>query len=101
MTDLTPVINAVIALISALITAFVIPWVKRNTTAKDREEFLKWVEIAVAAAEQLFHTTQGKEKKTYVVQFLQEQGVTFSEAEIDAAIEGAVLKLHRDLEAAA
>mgnify|MGYP001038032467 FL=1 len=101
MTDLTPVINAVIALIAALITAFVIPWVKRNTTAKDREEFLKWVEIAVAAAEQLFHTTQGKEKKTYVVQFLQEQGVTFSEAEIDAAIEGAVLKLHRDLEAAA
>ena len=62
---------------------------------------MKWVEIAVAAAEQLFHTTQGKEKKTYVVQFLQEQGVTFSEAEIDAAIEGAVLKLHRDLEAAA
>lgn len=101
MTDLTPVINAVIALIAALITAFVIPWVKRNTTAKDREEFLKWVEIAVAAAEQLFHTTQGKEKKTYVVQFLQEQGVTFSEAEIDAAIEGAVLKLHRELGAAA
>ena len=101
MTDLTPVINAVIALIAALITAFVIPWVKRNTTAKDREELLKWVEIAVAAAEQLFHTTQGKEKKTYVVQFLQEQGFTFSEAEIDAAIEGAVLKLHRDLEAAA
>lgn len=100
MTDLTPVINAVIALIAALITAFVIPWVKRNTTAKDREEFLKWVEIAVAAAEQLFHTTQGKEKKTYVVQFLQEQGVTFSEAEIDAAIEGAVLKLHRELGAA-
>ena len=101
MTDLTPVINAVIALIAALISAFVIPWVKRNTTAKDREEFLKWVEIAVAAAEQLFHTTQGKEKKTYVVQFLQEQGVTFSEAEIDAAIEGAVLKLHRELGAAA
>ncbi len=101
MTDLTPVINAVIALIAALITAFVIPWVKRNTTAKDREEFLKWVEIAVAAAEQLFHTTQGKEKKTYVVQFLQEQGFTFSEAEIDAAIEGAVLKLHRELGAAA
>lgn len=101
MTDLTPVINAVIALIAALITAFVIPWVKRNTTAKDREELLKWVEIAVAAAEQLFHTTQGKEKKTYVVQFLQEQGFTFSEAEIDAAIEGAVLKLHRELGAAA
>lgn len=97
MTDLTPVINAVIALIAALVTAFVIPWIKRNTSAKDREEFLKWVEIAVAAAEQLFYSTQGTEKKKYVVQFLEAQGFTFSEEEIDAAIEGAVLKLHRAL----
>ncbi len=101
MTDLTPVINAVIALAAALITAFVIPWIKRNTSAKDREEFLKWVEIAVSAAEQLFYSTQGKEKKKYVVQFLEGKGFTFSETEIDAAIEGAVLKLHRNLEAAA
>lgn len=100
MTDLTPVINAAIALIAALITAFVIPWIKRNTTAQDRDEFLKWVEIAVAAAEQLFYTTQGPEKKKYVVRFLEEQGFTFSEEEINAAIEGAVLKLHRGLEAA-
>ena len=101
MTDLTSVINAVIALAAALITAFVIPWIKRNTSAKDREEFLKWVEIAVAAAEQLFYSTQGTEKKKYVVQFLEGKGFTFSEAEIDAAIEGAVLKLHRNFEAAA
>lgn len=101
MIDLTPVINAVIALAAALITAFVIPWIKRNTSAKDREEFLKWVEIAVAAAEQLFYSTQGKEKKKYVVQFLEEKGFAFSEEEVDAAIEGAVLRLHRDLEAAA
>lgn len=101
MTDLTPVINAVIALIAALITAFVIPWVKRNTTAQDREDFLRWVEIAVAAAEQLFHVSQGTEKKKYVEQFLREQGFTFSEEEINAAIEGAVLKLHRGLEATA
>lgn len=101
MTDLTPIINAFIALVAALITAFVIPWIKRNTSAKDREEFLKWVEIAVAAAEQLFYSTQGKEKKKYVVQFLEEKGFAFSEEEVDAAIEGAVLRLHRDLEAAA
>ncbi len=100
MTDLTPVFNAFIALAVALITAFVVPWIKRNTSEKDREEFLKWVEIAVAAAEQLFYSTQGKEKKKFVVQFLQEQGFTFSESEIETAIEGAVLKLHQNLEAA-
>ena len=48
MTDLTPIINALIALTAALITAFVIPWLRRNTDARDREELLKWVEIAVA-----------------------------------------------------
>lgn len=99
MTDLTPIFNALIALVAALITAFVIPWIKRNTTAQDREEFLRWVEIAVAAAEQLFYTTQGTEKKKYVVQFLQDKGFTFSEEEINAAIEGAVLRLHREIKA--
>lgn len=97
MTDLTPIFNALIALIAAMISAFVVPWIKRNTSAQDREDFLRWVEIAVAAAEQLFYTTQGLEKKKYVVQFLQEQGFTFSEEELNAAIEGAVLKLHREI----
>jgi len=101
MTDLTPVFNAVIALLAALITTFVIPWIKRKTSAQDREDLLRWVEIAVAAAEQLFYVTQGPEKKKYVVQFLQDKGFTFSEEEVNAAIEGAVLRLHRELEATA
>lgn len=99
MTDLTPVFNAFIALMATLITAFVIPWIKRNTTAHDREEFLRWVEIAVAAAEQLFLSTQGYAKKEYVVGFLEEKGFTCSEEEINAAIEGAVLRLHKEIRA--
>lgn len=98
MTDLTPVFNALIALVAALISAFVIPWIKRKTTAQDREEMLSWVEIAVAAAEQLFDSTQGEAKKNAVVAFLREKGFTFTESEIDNAIEAAVLRLHRDLE---
>lgn len=98
MTDLTPIINAAIALIAAIITAFVVPWVRRNTSAQDREDLLRWVEIAVAAAEQLFYSTQGAEKKKYVVQFLEEKGYIVSDEELNAAIEGAVLKLHRGLE---
>jgi len=101
MTDLTPIINAFVALIAALISAFLIPWIKRQTSAKDREEMLKWVEIAVAAAEQLFDSTQGEAKKKAVVAFLEEKGFVFTESEIDSAIEAAVLKLHRQLEVAA
>lgn len=101
MIDLTAVFNAAIALLAALITAFVIPWLKRKTSAQDREELLRWVEIAVAAAEQLWDSTQGEEKKKAVTAFLREKGFTFTESEIDSAIEAAVLRLHRELEAAA
>lgn len=101
MIDLTPVIEAVIVLLGAVVTVFLVPWIKRQTSAKDREELLKWVEIAVAAAEQLFDSTQGEEKKEAVVEFLRKEGFVFSEAEIDTAIEAAVLKLHRELEEAA
>ena len=101
MTDLTPIFNAVIALLAALVTAFVIPWLKRKTSAQEREELLRWVEIAVAAAEQIWDSTQGEEKKKAVLAFLREKGFTFTESEIDSAIEAAVLKLHHELEAAA
>ena len=70
MTDLTPIFNAVIALLAALLTAFVIPWLKRKTSAQEREELLRWVEIAVAAAEQIWDSTQGEEKKKAVLAFL-------------------------------
>ena len=52
--DITPVVNAVIALIAAAVTAFVIPWVKSKTTAAQREEINSWVKIAVTAAEQIY-----------------------------------------------
>lgn len=100
MTDLTPVINAVIALAAALITTFVIPWLRRKTTAEDRAEMLKWVEIAVAAAQQLYHQLDGAKRKEYVLNFLAGKGYTMEGPELDAAIEAAVLRLHRELEAA-
>ena len=101
MTDLTPIINAAIALIAAIITAFVVPWIKRKTTAQDREEMLKWVEIAVAAAQQLYHQLDGAARKEYVLSFLAEKGYSVDDQALDNAIEAAVLKLHRELEASA
>jgi len=100
MTDLTPVFKAFIALAAALVTAFVIPWIKRNTTQKDREELLKWVEIAVMAAQQLYYQLEGEKRKEYVRNFLNSKGYDVTSAEVDNAIEAAVLRLHRELEAA-
>ena len=98
MTDLTPIINAIIALLAAVITAFVVPWLKKKTTQQDRETMLAWVEIAVAAAQQLFYELDGAARKEYVIKFLTERGYSVDEGALDAAIEAAVLKLHRELE---
>ncbi len=95
MTDITPVINAVIALIAAVITAFVIPWIKSKTTAAQREEINAWVKIAVTAAEQIFtETGMGKEKKAYVLKFLEEKNLKIDEESVDLMIESAVKNMN-------
>lgn len=64
MIDITPVINAVIALLAAGVSVFLIPWIKSKTTDAQRKELLEWVKIGVAAAEQLYKGQgRGEEKK--------------------------------------
>ena len=72
MIDITPIINAVIALLAAGVSVFLIPWIKSKTTDAQRKELLEWVKIGVAAAEQLYEGQgRGEEKKQYVLDFLQ------------------------------
>ena len=42
MIDLTPIVNAMIALAAAVATAFLIPWIRSKTTAEQREDLLAW-----------------------------------------------------------
>ena len=94
--DITPVVNAVIALAAALVTAFVIPWVKSKTTAAQREEINSWVKIAVTAAEQIYlGAGKGKEKKKYVLDFLAEKNLKIDEESVDLMIESAVKNMNQ------
>lgn len=95
MIDITPVINAVIALLAAVISVFVIPWLKSKTTEEQRKQLIAWVKIAVSAAEQIYNGPgRGEEKKQYVLDFLAEQGFAVDDASVDAAIEAAVQQLN-------
>ena len=102
MIDLTPIIQALIGLLSALITYFLIPLIKRKADAEKLAKIKAWVQIAVAAAEQVFaQSGMGEEKKEFVVEFLREKGFTLDTFEIDALIEAAVHDLggkHGDTE---
>ena len=95
--NITPIINAVIALIAALISAFVIPWIKKKAAACDLEQMQAWTKIAVAAAEQLYTALQGDVKKQYVMKYLAEKGYDVSDEDIENAIEAEVLRLHNEL----
>lgn len=96
MIDLTPIYNAVIALAAACVSAFVIPWLKRKTDEQEREELLRWVEIAVAAAQQLYHQAEGSKRLAYALEFLEDKGYTIDDSVIDT-VEAAVLKLHEEM----
>ena len=94
MIDLTPIMEAIIALVVAVITAFVIPWLKGKIDADKLEQIKLCVTVAAEAAEQLYNGTgRGEEKKAYVVKFLQEKGFTLDPDSLDKLIEAAVFNL--------
>ena len=94
MIDLTPVVNAIIALIAAAISVFLIPWIKEKIEAEKLNQIMGWVTIAVEAAEQIYRESgMGAKKKAYVLDFLAKKGITLDLDSIDAMIESAVLDL--------
>lgn len=95
MIDLTPIINAIIALIAALVTYKLLPWIKANTTVKQQTALNNAAKIAVFAAEQIYKDSgMGAEKFDYVVMKLQEQGFTADPAIIEAAVRENFAALH-------
>lgn len=95
--DITPVINAAIALIGAGVSVFLIPWLKSQTTEAQRKELTAWVKIGVAAAEQLYKGAgRGEEKKQYVLEFLKSKGFDLNEESVNNAIEAAVKQLNTE-----
>ena len=91
--DLTQIILAVITLIFALITRYVIPWIKEKLNSKQYDMFCMMVRTGVYAAEQIFTSGQWKEKKQYVVDLLKENGYTVDTTAVDALIEATVREL--------
>ena len=98
MFDITPIFEAIIALVAAVITSILIPYIRSRTTAEQQQTINAWVQIAVTAAEQIFNGSgRGAEKKAYVINFLDEKGFKIDEASIDVMIESAVKALNEGL----
>ena len=99
MNDYTALFEGIIMVLAALITIFVIPWLRSKISAEDLAEIMKWVKIAVQAAEMIYKESgMGQQKKKYVETFLTDLGIRYDQQQIDNLIESAVLELKKELE---
>lgn len=84
--DLTPVFQAIIALLAALVTYKLIPWIRSKTTESQQSNLRAAVKVAVFAAEQLYGAGEGHKKLQYVREKLKENGFDVDVDEIEAAV---------------
>ena len=84
--DLTPLFQAAITFLAALVTYKLIPWIQARTTAQQQEMLRAAVSVAVYAAEQLYGAGAGKEKLMYVKAQLAKKGYHVDIDEIEAAV---------------
>ena len=96
MIDLTPILEAIIALIAALVTYKLIPWIKAKTTESQQAILMATVRTLVYAAEQLYGAGKGKEKFTYVRQKLQEKGFDIDVDAIEAAVKEITIEIAKE-----
>ncbi len=97
MYDITPIINAVIALLGAIIVAWIIPLIKQKVSGDKYKKLQTWIQTFVLAAEQLYGAGNGRAKLEYVGNMLRAKGIEVDiddvEDEIRAMIEAAVREL--------
>lgn len=84
--DLTPFFQALIGLLAAAITCFVIPWIHARTTEAQQKNLKAVVRVLVYAAEQMFGGGAGEQKLNFVREQLQERGYDVDLEAIEAAV---------------
>ena len=93
------IVSAVITIIVALVSAYVIPAIKAHITQKDMETIIKYVKIAIMCADQIFTPEQWEEKKEWVKEYIvkvvdEKLHIKLTDADIEAIIEAFVHELH-------
>ena len=95
--DITEISTLIIKLLFVVISVFAIPYFKNKLGENKFNEALKWVKIAVTAAEQLYDSCDGEAKKQYVISYLADKGFKIDVETLDNMIEACVLELHNEL----
>lgn len=95
MIDLTPLVEAVIALAAAAITLFLIPWLRARYGNETLEKARGWVQIAVYAAEKLYGAGNGDQKLAYAEQVLAQHKIKLDTATLKAMVDAEIKKMEQ------
>ena len=99
--NITPVMEAAITLLLAVLTYVLVPMIRAKLNTDQLATIKMWVQIAVNAAEQIYNESgKGREKKAYVVAFLESKGFKLDPDSLDKLIESSVLELKNSIEIA-
>lgn len=84
--NITPILEAIIGLLAALITYRLIPWIQSKTSESKQTLITAMIRSAVYAAEQIIGAGNGAEKMKYAKRWLEERGIDVDIEEIEAVV---------------
>lgn len=97
--DITVILELIVKLIFAAITIFLLPKLKALISEKvaesDQRKIIRWVELAVKAAEEAERTglIDKKQKYSYAKNLLESRGITFDADTMQALIDSTCWEL--------
>lgn len=92
---LVKIVLALISICGALVTAYVIPFIKSKISSTELNKLFEYAKIAVRCAEQIYTVEQWQEKKEYVMNYVinimnEKLHIDLSYDQIDTIVEGIV-----------
>lgn len=95
MIDFTPLIEALILLLTSVITVVIIPALRERYSNEQLEKAKSWVQIAVYAAEKMYGAGHGDQKLAYAEQFLAEHKIKLDTSTIKAMVDAEIKKMEQ------
>ena len=83
--DLTGIMCAAITVLGGILLRYCIPILIQKLDQEKLSQLMEWTRVGVRAAEMLFATSQGREKKEFVLNFLVEKGYSLNLDEVKSA----------------
>lgn len=97
---LMQILKLVVMVATALITTYLIPWIRAHTNTEKIYAIMRWTREAVLAAEQIYGAQTGEEKKKYALDLLHDiveaANINMTKAELEMLIEAAVGEMNKE-----